>query len=183
MFGYMMNNPYPSGMAGGEVVLEHADAKHQTLSHHVEKLDGGEKINLELPWGRVLFVKAVPISFETKQRLCEKAIDLKDMIGSLQVDPVFQKAGLTTYTQKRFFTYRPKKVLNWTAPDGKWEIHCFLEVEIKDFKYYGTYVDPCHKEAMATFIRMTHEKYAKTIGSHFRKVVKGMFTDETHLLG
>src|SRR5699024_7266362 len=60
---------------------------------------------------------------------------------------------------------------------------CFLEVEIKDFKYYGTYVDPCHREAMTTFIRKTHDKYAETVGRHFGKVVKGMFTDETHLLG
>lgn len=56
-------------------------------------------------------------------------------------------------------------------------------MEIQDFKYYGTYVDPCHSEAMNTFIRMTHKKYADTIGSHFGKTVKGMFTDETHLLG
>lgn len=175
--------PYPSGMAGGEVVLEHADAKHQTLSHHVEKLAGGEKVSLELPWGRTLFVKAVPICSNTEQRIWEEAVDLKDFIGNLQVDPVFQKAGLTAYTEKRFFTYRPKKVLNWTTPDGNWEMHCFLEVEIKDFKYYGTYVDPCHREAMTTFIRKTHEKYAETIGNHFGKVVKGMFTDETHLLG
>src|SRR5699024_9120613 len=113
----------------------------------------------------------------------EEAVDLKDLIENHQVDTVFQKAALTAYTEKRFFTNHPKKVLNWTAPDGNREIHCFLEVERKEYKYYGIYVDPLHREEMTNFIRKTHEKYAETICNHFGKVVKGMFTDETHLLG
>ncbi|MFC0472159.1 glycosyl hydrolase [Halalkalibacter kiskunsagensis] len=175
--------PYPSGMAGGEVILEHADAKHYSLIHQVEKVEGGTKGSFEMPWARVLSAKAVPISEETKKPVWEDAIDVNDFIGNLQVEPVFQKTGLTAYNQKRFFTYKPKKFLNWTAPKGTWEVHCFLEEEISDFKYYGTFVDPCHKEAMATFIESTHERYASEIKHHFGKTVKGMFSDEIGLLG
>lgn len=36
---------------------------------------------------------------------------------------------------------------------------------------------------MATFIRLTHEKYAKYLGEFFGTTIKGMFTDEIGLLG
>ncbi|MBM7573465.1 glycosyl hydrolase [Aquibacillus albus] len=175
--------PYPSGMAGGEVTLEHADAKQYSLIHHVEKLNSGETGKFEMPWARVLSAKAVPVHPETEALDWDEAIDVKEFIGNIQVEPVYQKTGLTAYNQKRYFTYKPKKVLHWTAPEGQWEIHCFLEQEIDDFKYYGTFVDPCHEEAMFTFIRTTHDRYAEKVGKYFGKTVKGMFTDEIHLLG
>ncbi|MBO0995384.1 glycosyl hydrolase [Bacillus sp. SD088] len=175
--------PYPSGMAGGEVTLEHPDAKQSVLQHVVEKIGGGEKVEVELPWGKVLFAKAVPVDPQTKAPIWHEAINVKEHIGNIQVEPVYQKTGLTAYNQKRFFTYNPKKMLNWTAPSGEWEFHCFLEGEINDFKYYGTFVDPCHHEAMTTFIELTHERYAQKLKKHFGKTIKGMFTDEIHLLG
>jgi hypothetical protein len=59
----------------------------------------------------------------------------------------------------------------------------FQEKEIGDFKYYGTFVDPCNRKAMETFIRLTHDRYAQAVSEHFGKTIKGMFTDEIGLLG
>ncbi|MDG0808510.1 hypothetical protein [Cohnella rhizosphaerae] len=44
--------PYPSGMAGGEVTLEHPDAKHHTLWSLRETREGNRPIHLELPLGQ-----------------------------------------------------------------------------------------------------------------------------------
>ncbi|WP_194842044.1 glycosyl hydrolase [Gracilibacillus salitolerans] len=175
--------PYPSGMAGGEVTLEHKDAKQTNLVHHAEKVNGEQKVRITLPWGKILFARAVPVKPDTKELKWEEAIDLKLKIGNSQVEHIYQKTGLTAYNQRRFFTYGPKKVLEWDAPNGSWEIHCFIEEEIEDFKYYGTFVDPLHKEAIQSFIQLTHDRYLEKLGPHFGKTVKGMFTDETHLLG
>ncbi|KAB8137567.1 hypothetical protein F9U64_08605 [Gracilibacillus oryzae] len=175
--------PYPSGIAGGEVTLEHKDAKQTILTHHVKETDGGRKVSFELPWGKMLFAKAVPVNQQSGELNWEKAIDVKKFTGNTQSDHIYQKTGLTAYNQRRYFTYDPKRLLTWEAPKGKWQIHCFIEEEIKDFKYYGTYVDPLHKEAIKTFIKSTHEKYLEKAGKHFGKTIKGMFTDETHLLG
>jgi hypothetical protein len=175
--------PYPSGIAGGEVTLAHPEAKHYTLKHVQDRLVGGQPSSLELPWARVLYAKAVPIDPGTGEQRWEQAIDIRDHIGNHQSEPIFQKAGLTAYNQKRFFTYKTVKKLQWTAPAGAWEVHCFLEQEIEDFKYYGTFVDPCNEEAMRTFIALTHERYAREIGEYFGGTVKGMFTDEIGLLG
>ncbi|WP_199613829.1 glycosyl hydrolase [Paenibacillus alkalitolerans] len=175
--------PYPSGIAGGEVVLTHPEAKHYTLAHVTEKVQDGKTSDMELPWARILYARAVPLDAETGERCWDQSIDVSESIGNFQSEPVFQKTGLTAYNQKRFFTYRTVKKLHWTPPRGEWELHFFLEAEVNDFKYYGTFVDPCHAEAIKTFIEMTHERYAKAIGEYFGKTVKGMFTDETGLLG
>jgi hypothetical protein len=174
--------PYPSGIAGGEVTLEHPDAKHYTLVHTERSVVGGEHISVELPWARILYAKAVPVNGDGR-RLWNEAVPIRDFIGNYQADPVFQKTGLTAYNQKRFFTYRTLQKLDWTAPPGRWEVMVIQEQEIEDFKYYGTFVDPCNREAMATFIRLTHDKYAKHLGEFFGATIKGMFTDEIGLLG
>lgn len=175
--------PYPSGIAGGEVTLKHPDAVHYTLEHESFQVEGGETLTAELPWSRILSAIAVPVDPKTKQRLWQEKVDLSSCIGNWQADPVFQKTGLTAYNQKRFFTYRTVKKIHWTAPEGQWEVHVFMEKPLEDFKYYGTFVDPCHEEAIRTFIEITHERYAQEIGEYFGRTVKGMFTDETGFLG
>ncbi|MEI7025149.1 glycosyl hydrolase [Paenibacillus sp. y28] len=174
--------PYPSGIAGGEVTLLHPEAKHQTLEHRSMRASGGETLRMELPWARVISARAVPLD-SSGRKLWEAAVEIRSFIGNHQADPVFQKTGLTAYNQKRFFTYRTVFRLQWAVPPGEWEVHVFLEREIDDFKYYGTFVDPCNKEAMATFIRLTHERYKSEVGEYFGTVIKGMFTDEIGLLG
>ncbi|MCR8631209.1 hypothetical protein [Paenibacillus radicis (ex Xue et al. 2023)] len=174
--------PYPSGIAGGEVTLEYPDAKHCTLVHRSERVSGGTKLKLELPWARILSAQAVPVSPDG-QRMWDQAVDVRHTIGNIQADQVFQKSGLTAYNQKRYFTYRTIYQMDWEVPAGEWDVILFLEQEIDDFKYYGTFVDPCHREAIECFIRLTHDKYAYYIGDHFGKTIKGMFTDETGLLG
>ncbi|TVY08912.1 glycosyl hydrolase [Paenibacillus cremeus] len=174
--------PYPSGIAGGEVTLELPEAKHYTLTQHVERVQGGAALSLELPWARILSAKAVPIGGDGT-KLWDQAVDVREMIGNYQADPIFQKAGLTAYNQKRFFTYRTIYKLVWDVPQGEWEISISMEKEIDDFKYYGTFVDPGNKKAMETFIRLTHEKYAEHFGEYFGTTIRGMFTDEIGYLG
>ncbi|WP_020619413.1 hypothetical protein [Paenibacillus daejeonensis] len=174
--------PYPSGIAGGEVILEHPDAKQRMLVHRTLGAAGGELCVSELPWGRVLSARAIPRAAGGELDW-ERSVDIRRYIGNDQVQPVFQKTGLTAYNQKRFFTYQTVQKLQWAPPAGDWEVHIFLEEEIEDFKYYGTFVDPCHKEAMATFIRLTHQRYADELGAYFGRPIRGMFTDEIAPLG
>ncbi|MFB9274681.1 hypothetical protein [Cohnella cellulosilytica] len=168
--------PYPSGMAGGEVMLRHPEAVQRKLSHHAERVSGGRRIELELPWGSVLTAKAVPVIEEARE--WSGGLDLRDAIGSLQTENVYQKTGLTPYNPQRYFTYGPRKQLVWDAPEGAWDIIVVIEEQLDDFKYYGTFVDPCHDEAMKTFIDLTHRRYADELGDLLGAAVPGMFTDE-----
>ncbi|MCM3207109.1 glycosyl hydrolase [Paenibacillus illinoisensis] len=175
--------PYPSGMAGGEVTLDFPEAKQRQLVHRQLHVQGGEAVvNHELPWGRILVAKAVPRDTEGN-RLWDESIDLRHNIGNVQTDQVYQETGLTSYNRKRFFTYRTAFRLVWDPPAGNWDVILFQEVEMGDFKYYGNFVDPCHKEAMSRFIELTHDRYAAAVGTHFDSVIKGMFSDEIAPLG
>jgi len=174
--------PYPSGIAGGEVTLRHPEAKHYTLEHMTKRVQGGTVFSLELPWARILYAKAVPVGPEGEKRWNE-AIDVGRWIGNYQTEQVFQKTGLTDYNDKRYFSYRPVQKIEWPVPEGEWEVIIVQEKEVDDFKYYATYVDPLNEEAMETFIRVTHERFAEELGDYFGTTIKGMFTDETGFLG
>lgn len=81
--------PYPSGIAGGEVTLEHPEAKHYTLTHTTQRALGGEHLSLELPWARIVYAKAVPITADGRRNWNE-AIPIRDSIGNFQADSIFQ---------------------------------------------------------------------------------------------
>jgi alpha-L-rhamnosidase len=186
--------PYPSGMSGGEVILQHPDARHCQLLPFSLVVDGPQTLSYNLPWGRVLLAQAVK-DYETSLdgatgvasatgaiNLAPTVTRLDSYIGSVPGQEVFQTTGLTKYTNKRFFTAALQKQLVWDVPAGRWRITLFLEKEIDEFKYFGTYVDPCHKEAMQTFIATTYEPYARHFRAQFGQTIKGFFTDEVGLL-
>src|SRR5579884_2828483 len=138
--------PYPSGMSGGEVTLEHPEARHRQLLHRSLVIDGPQTLSYELPWAKVLFARAIPLREPAGALGWSRALDLRPHIGSVPATSIFQSTGFTVYTRKRFFTAFPQKQLTWKVPPGRWQVVLFLEEEINDFKYFGTYVDPCHKE-------------------------------------
>lgn len=172
--------PYPSGMSGGEVTLQHPEAVQTYLVSTVFQAKGGEQIEKELYWAEVVYAKAVPV--KDGETLWEKAIDIKGNIGIIQTEQIYQKTGLTAYNEKRYFSYGPKKVLTWEVPEGEYKIMVFQQKVLEDFKYYGTFLDPCNREAVKTFLETTHEGYRKAIGQYFGTIVKGMFSDETGFL-
>ncbi len=175
--------PYPSGMSGGEVTLQHPDAKQNHLVQRFEEVVGKRNVDLRLPWAKVISALAAPKDQSAGKYLWDQALDLRKFIGNYQAEEVFQKTGLTKYNDKRYFTYGPQKRLIWQVPEGEFAILISMEQEISDFKYYGTFLDPCHEEAVATFIQTTHERYWETLGEYFGGAVKGMFSDEVGLLG
>lgn len=68
------------------------------------------------------------------------------------------------------------------AEGTKW--HLYLELA-KETPWCNnqTYVDTMKKEAVASFIDITHERYAGTVGNDFGASVPAIFTDEPHING
>ena len=174
--------PYPSGMAGGEVLLEHPEAAHTFLGYQSYVYEGGKEAEYVMPYEKILYAKATPF-MENGVLDYEKAIDIKEWIGNRQEKEIYQKTGLTNYNNKRFFTYEPKKVLNIYLEKGVWQIDIYTERYLKDFKYYGNYFDPCNKDVVKTFINCTYDKYKKVLGNEFGQTIFGMFSDEVGMLG
>lgn len=59
----------------------------------------------------------------------------------------------------------------------KWFVYCENEKEHAWFNYQ-TYFDAMDKDAVAEFIKVTHERYKGTVGEKFGKSVPAIFTDE-----
>ena len=174
--------PYPSGMGGGEVLLRHPEAGHTHLDIRAFDAEGETETEIDLGWSKILYAHAVRKSPDGSLNWGQ-TIDIAEHIGVLQPQEIYQKTGLTAYNNKRFFTYGPTHILNITLPAGKWELIVISSKALNDFKYYGNYFDPCNKEAVETFLKITHEKYQKTLKDEMGKSVYGMFSDEVGLLG
>ncbi|MGB8454727.1 MAG: glycosyl hydrolase [Anaerocolumna sp.] len=173
--------PYPSGMAGGEVLLKHPDAGHMILKHHTYTLTGGKEERIEIGFEDILYAKAIPVRKDGTLDW-DQAIDVKDHFGILQTEEIYQKTGLTKYNNKRFFSYGPRQIFIGTMAEGIWKLEIYTQAPLGDFKYFGNFFDPCNKEAVSTFLACTHEKYEKQIGREFGTGVLGMFSDEVGFL-
>ncbi|WP_312427696.1 glycosyl hydrolase [Lacrimispora sp.] len=174
--------PYPSGMSGGEVLLEHPEAEHMVLRHRTICTNGERTIEEELGWSRILHASAYPV-LENGGTDWNRSLDLRNCVGNLQAEKIFQETGLTKYNNKRFFSYGPKKILKTFLPAGNWQIEIYTEEAMGDFKYYGGFFDPCNPQAVKTFLETTHERYERASGSRFGAGIRGMFSDEVGMLG
>ena len=168
--------PYPSGVCGGEVILDHPEYLCKRLRRVTKDAEGGQKVRLSVDWGKVILARAYRV--QNGQIVLDDCLDLKEYVGTGYRQEVFQYSGLTKYNKKRYFTGDPEKLLCWTAPEGTWRIYLVTEVVFNHFKYFENFVDPLNPEAVRYFISLTHERYKKHVGEEFGKTIKGFFTDE-----
>jgi len=168
--------PYPSGVAGGELLLT-PEYRARNLLRFATCAADGQDVNLDLPWGRIILAKAYPVS---DRGIDWKAgIDLTENIGIIYETEIFQKGrGLTEYNQKRFFTGSHAKRLSLICPQGDWEIRVFVEREADHFKYFGGFADPLNPQAMQEYLNLIHNRYEKVLGDEFGHTIQGIFTDE-----
>lgn len=168
--------PYPSGVSGGKVTLEHPEYSCLELTKTTGTFHGGETAKLYARWGKVVMAKAYPV----EDGVCrwDKGIDLKEYVGSGYRQDVFQMSGLTEYNKKRYFQGELSQYLYWNTPEGTWKIYLYTEVVMKHFKYFETFIDPLNPMAVRAFLDTTHEQYKKHLGDEFGKTIRGVFTDE-----
>ena len=168
--------PYPSGISGGKVTLDHPEYACRELIKTCRVCEGGEHVKLYAPWGKVVMAKAFPVT----EGICrwDESIDLREFIGCGYRQDVFQMSGLTQYNKKRYFQGELSQFLDWKAPDGQWKIYIYTESVMRHFKYFETFIDPLNPRAVRYFLETTHERYKEYVGEEFGKTIKGVFTDE-----
>ena len=171
---------YPSGAAGGRVMIERPDLMARYLDILTDDVSAGP-VSINYEWGKVLSVCACQLvdgkpDWNTR-------VDLTNYVGSLYPGVAYQDSGLTFYNKKRFFSEGCQWNVTWEAPEGQWRVYMAMEKEMTNFKYFGTFIDPVNPEAVKLFIEYTHEKYKQYLGHEFGKTIKGIFTDETAIWG
>ena len=171
--------PYPSGVAGGEVMLGNPQYMATSLVHDVFQSRGG-RIRRRFPAGDVLCCQAYPQKPDGSTDW-DSPVDLRSAIGMVLTTNLFysNQGGLTSYNRKRYMAGDPLPTLDVDLPEGSWSIHAVIQVVVQKHKYWGFYADVMNPEVVARFIRLTHERYRKRLGEHFGTTILSVFVDET----
>ncbi|NLD72240.1 MAG: hypothetical protein GX649_05930, partial [Chloroflexi bacterium] len=168
--------PYPSGVAGGEVVLGEPQFQATRLLQRTYDLDAGP-VRLPLPRGKILACIAYPLAPDGAVDW-SRPRDLASAVGmSLPVDS-YNEMGLTRYNRKRYFASDPTPTLEATL-DTPCRLYVSAQVQIEEFKYWGHYVDTLNPAAIRRFMDLTHERYRARFGDKFGTSIRSIFVDET----
>ena len=156
--------PYPSGIAGGEVVLGCPQYYATDLRHESYLVEGG-RVRLALARGRVLSCVAYPL--KDGETDWERGMDLAGHVGMVLTVDSYLDTGLTAYNQKRYFASEPTPVLDLTLPAGPHKLLVSVQVAVEHHKYWNQFVDVLNPEAVARFLQLTHERYRERYGDEF----------------
>jgi hypothetical protein len=168
--------PYPSGVAGGEVILGCPQYYATQLVQKSYDLAGGQA-RLSLPRGKVLSCMAYPLEGETVT--WERGVDLRTSVGTILERESYVEMGLTSYNRKRYFASQPTPVLEATLPAEPHRLFVSVQAEVNHFKYWDRYVDVLNPEAVDRFIGLTHERYRRRYSKQFGERIVSIFVDET----
>lgn len=169
--------PYPSGIAGGEVILGRPEFQATRLVQTTFDCDGGS-VRRDLPVGHVLACTACPLGETGPDWSAER--DLKAAVGIVLADESYNLGGLTVYNRKRYFASNPRPRLETELPPGRWRVYVSVQALVTGHKYWDGYVDVLNPEAVREFIRLTHERYAARFGERLGREVPSFFVDETY---
>ena len=169
--------PHPHSISGGQVSLGYPQYRAQHLTFDEITVQGGQQVDMELPWGTVLRALAVPLKRD--RCLWESVADIGDFIGANQRHEIYdENTGDAAYYNKRFLARHLTHRLFWKAPPGRWRVLVFLQRESDAAESHGIHFDPFNAEAVACFLETTHGRYAKGLANRFGGVIQGIITTE-----
>jgi hypothetical protein len=166
--------PYPSGIAGGEVVLGVPEFYATRLVHKTYDLNMGA-VRIPLPKGKVLSCMAYPLLDASVD--WQHGVDLRRHVGMTLTKSSYLETGLTSYNRKRYFASDPTPVLQATL-DQPCRLFVSVQAEVTHFKYWDHYVDVLNADAVRRYIALTHERYRQRYADRFGKTILSIFTDE-----
>ncbi len=142
---------YPSGSAGGRVLEGHPEYQAWAVSCRTFVPENG-RVTVEVEKKNVEACLAIPVRQEILSN--EDAVDLTDLAceGSFR----------------------------WKAPEGDWKVFLFERYQPDTWKRHNVQrrnVNIMDRDAIARFIDITHERYAKELGPQLQDV-ELFFTDE-----
>jgi hypothetical protein len=168
--------PNPGSRTGGRVALTEPRYRAQNLTFRETTVQGGQQVDMALPWAALL--KAIAVPLKRDRSLWEDAEDISAFIGTdhQQERYIDLEKDSAAYRDRNFYTTDPIHRLFWKAPVGRWRVIVFLQQEIRGEGYDTGHFDPYSRDAVLTYIRSTFEPYVATLKKHIGKTVKGIHT-------
>ena len=168
--------PYPSGPAGGEVLLGRPAFHATRLVQQTHDVAGG-RVRVELPAGKVLACVGVPLRDGRPD--WEAATDLREHVGMVLGEDSYFVHGLTMYNPKRYFASQPRPVLDAELPAGPHRLFVSVQAIVQHHRYWSHFADVMNPAAVREFLRVTHERYWQRFAGRFGGVIRSVFVDET----
>lgn len=156
---------WPSGIAGGKLLIEKPETNGVILLTKQIKLYAAEPLNTDIYGGEFISALAVHKNmFDRKEDITQKVKVTKTEAGYHLYCDIDCCSNVTVW-------------LTYTAPSiglcagGMWS---------KFSEYKGGWIDANDADAAKAFIDSTYEKYKEAIGEEFGKTVVGTFSDEAN---
>jgi hypothetical protein len=169
--------PYPSGVAGGEVILGQPQFQATRLVQDRFDVPGGST-RLALPRGLVLACVACPLNAAGAVDWT-RLTDLQPQVGMVLTGESYNLGGLTSYNRKRYFASQPTPVVAVELPPVPHRIFVSVQCVVERHKYWWHFADVLNPAAVREFMRRTHERYGQRFGARFGKSIHSIFVDET----
>ncbi len=177
-------DPFPSGAAGGRILMEHPEFAARQIVIKTVKPDSNGQFTADLGPHKLLSAVAV------KSGPDDSIVEERDVSGAVGIirDKWFASAWNSSYFSGmiddfefphcRAETFYPQLRLETVLPAGEWTIYCAVAAIVQNDGKYGNSPDNLNPECVRRFIELTHDKYAETAGEYFGSTIPGIFTDE-----
>jgi hypothetical protein len=180
-------DPYPSGGAGGWVTRLRPDLRAQVIGRHEAKPVP------ECPNLHVFPAKGPLLWCGLVNETTGKTRDLTRRVGVvrrkwLELNPWdsrYYYPATPLFSCPRSWTYETEYAVTCEdVPDG-FALLAFVAEDLpcSQDEPWGELPDLLNPESARLFLKLTHERYLATIGHHFGKTVRAVFTDEPKYFG
>jgi hypothetical protein len=167
-----------NGLGTRQTLLGHPQFVAQQLTHRETIVQGGQQVDMILPWAPVLLAIAVPLRRD--RSLWEDAQDIQTYLGANHQRTHFAPNDiLPIYHHSIYTTHTPTRRLYWKAPAGRWRVLVFLQEPVASHSQVGIYVDRLNPEAVLHHQDVTIKPYLDQFGHHVGKTWKGILTHQT----
>ena len=177
-------DPFPSGAAGGRLMMDNPDWAARKLVFHEAVPDADGRVRADLGAGRLLEALAVRLDdagevAETRDVACRVGV-LRELFLACRWDSAYyaQLWPDTPYPHYRAETFRPRLALDTTLEPG-WRVRAIVAVVHRGDEKYGSLPDNLNPDCARAFIQLTHERYRAALGDERLRTLGGIFTDET----
>ncbi len=179
-------DPFPSGNAGGRIILDHPEFIAKRIVMHQAKPGDITQDGL---WcfpatGTLLFCALL------SEGDAALVTEMTRQVGMVRRQWTMLKSwdskwyypATPLYTSDRAMAYTPE----YAVKIGRIpEQHCLVAFTVEPVPNpkWNFYVDPLNPRATEKFIEYTHEKYLQCVGDMFGKEITAIFTDEAKYCG
>jgi hypothetical protein len=171
-------DPFPSGNAGGWVTLEHPEFEAMQI-RRFEPAAAPER------QGLYCFPAGIPLWCGLVKESSGETVDLTGQVGFVRrnwfkLDPWdsrYYYPATPLHPCPRAWTKDPELAVEVKEVPAGFKLLAFVAQPVAG-EAWAWEPDRLNPEATQSFLRHTHERYFATVGRHFGKTIRAIFTDE-----